>query len=403
MIIFIIISFLIRTRYISELFIYYPNHIAMLKYLLPLFTLCYSLAFGQEVGKSEQKQEGVQFFEGSLSQAIELAQKSKRGPKLIFVDCYTTWCGPCAVIANEVFPLKRVGDFLNQNFINLKIDMEKGDGVLIAQKYKIRAFPTFLILDQNGEEVNRVIGGGNADKFIEKIKAAMLPANSVGVLRYNYTQEPTFENALLYLKGLNSSRFLEEMDHFLIDLSNKVEAKRFYSEAVWPYIKAVIANPESQLFNLIIEKKGAVDQFLTKERVDRELASALKDFVRSYVHKKLEKPDSLSQEQFNSSVLSKVALLPILSWGDLSTYYYVKIAQLYAKGEANKIASLLNVEEFMQLNKSDRTVLEWIIGRVESVTQEQMNSYYLQKEQALKKELKINSHFIEEAHLDIQK
>ncbi|MFA5712715.1 MAG: thioredoxin family protein [Bacteroidales bacterium] len=374
----------------------------MAKVLTPLLSLLFTLfigvsSFGQErleIKGEKEKYEGVIFFEGSLDEALELAQKSKKGPKLLFVDCYTTWCGPCAVMANTVFPLKRVGQFLNRNFINLKIDMEKGEGIEIARQYKIRAFPTFLILDEDGKEVNRIIGGGNPDKFIEKVKEAMLPANSVGVLRENYIQNPILDNALLYLKGLNSSRFLEEMDHFLVDLSKITANKKFYSEELWPYIRSVIANPQSQLFDLFIEHKGISDTYLGKERVDKEMASALKNLARSFVHKKLEVPDSLTQDQFHSMIVSKVKLLPLISWNDLSTLYFVKIAELYAKGRVDQIASLLDAEKFMELDKSNRTVLEWVISKIDGVPKEALHNYYLEKERLLKKEVKINSHFI---------
>ena len=70
--------------------------------------------------------QGIQFREGSWKEILEIAKKEN---KLVFVDNYTSWCGPCKKMVSEVFPLKEVGDFYNANFICYKLDCEKGDGV----------------------------------------------------------------------------------------------------------------------------------------------------------------------------------------------------------------------------------------------------------------------------------
>ena len=58
----------------------------------------------------------------------EILQLAKKENKLIFMDCYTSWCGPCKALAKNVFTQEKVGDFFNPRFINVKYDMEKGDG-----------------------------------------------------------------------------------------------------------------------------------------------------------------------------------------------------------------------------------------------------------------------------------
>lgn len=70
--------------------------------------------------------QGIQFREGSWKEILEIAKKEN---KLVFVDNYTSWCGPCKKMVSEIFPLKEVGDFYNANFICYKLDCEKGDGV----------------------------------------------------------------------------------------------------------------------------------------------------------------------------------------------------------------------------------------------------------------------------------
>ena len=81
--------------------------------------------------------QGISFFHGSFDEAKAEAVKQH---KLIFIDCFTTWCGPCAKMARDVFPTKEVGDFYNEHFICCKIDMEKGEGLKIAKDFGIKAY-----------------------------------------------------------------------------------------------------------------------------------------------------------------------------------------------------------------------------------------------------------------------
>ena len=82
------------------------------------------------------------FEELSLPEAIE---KAKEKGKMVFVDCYTSWCGPCKYMADKIFTQKEMGEYLNSRFVCVKYDMERGDGPDIAVKYNVAAYPTFLI------------------------------------------------------------------------------------------------------------------------------------------------------------------------------------------------------------------------------------------------------------------
>lgn len=66
--------------------------------------------FFQNVGVFAQ---GVIFRELSLHDAIQASVQEK---KYIFLDCYTTWCGPCKIMANTVFTLEEAGDYFNELF-----------------------------------------------------------------------------------------------------------------------------------------------------------------------------------------------------------------------------------------------------------------------------------------------
>ncbi|MFI3330861.1 MAG: thioredoxin family protein [Rikenellaceae bacterium] len=111
-------------------------------------------------------QEGIKFETGNFA---SLLKKAEASDKLIFMDIYAEWCGPCKYMANNVFTDAAVGEYFNANFINAKIDAEKGEGVELARKYGVRAYPTFLLINSKGERVGVMVGGSPADEFIDRI------------------------------------------------------------------------------------------------------------------------------------------------------------------------------------------------------------------------------------------
>jgi len=97
---------------------------------------------------------------------------AKKENKLIFLDVYATWCGPCKKLKSKTFSDKEVGDFYNQTFINVALDGEKGEGLELARKYGVRGYPTLLFIDANGKVVSGTSGYHNPSEFIALGKAS---------------------------------------------------------------------------------------------------------------------------------------------------------------------------------------------------------------------------------------
>ena len=114
-----------------------------------------------------KKSKGIKFFKGTWEEALALAKKEN---KLIFLDAYASWCGPCKMMKSKVFSKSTPGILFNENFINVAIDMEKGDGKFLSRKYEIKAYPTLLFIDYKGNAKQESIGYHNERELISFAK-----------------------------------------------------------------------------------------------------------------------------------------------------------------------------------------------------------------------------------------
>lgn len=112
---------------------------------------------------------GIAFHHGNYAAAKKIAKQTN---KTIFIDGYTEWCGPCKRMAKEVFTDAAVGKYFNENFINVKMDMEKTDGMLVSRRYSVNFYPTLLFIRPNGELIRKEVGFKNKSELLTLAREA---------------------------------------------------------------------------------------------------------------------------------------------------------------------------------------------------------------------------------------
>ena len=161
------------------------------------------------------QEEGVKFRDLTYKQALAAAKKEG---KLVFMDCYTSWCGPCKHMANVIFPQKEAGDYFNSRFICVKYDMEKGEGVELKKRFNIDAFPTFMLIRPDGIVQHRIVGGDELVFFIERVEQGLNENTCLLSLEQAYEQGK-----------LDNKRMLDYRN-MLFDIYQKEKATRVYQE-----------------------------------------------------------------------------------------------------------------------------------------------------------------------------
>lgn len=170
------------------------------------------------------------FQELTLVKALE---KAKSENKKVFVDCYTSWCGPCKMMATKILPLKEVGKYMNENFVCVKFDMEKGEGRDIQAKYRVSSYPTFLILNPDGSLLYAVVGAtATGDEFLNRVKEAF-DENSAGNL------------ATEYEKGNRDMAFLEKYIQALLKAYDVEKAQKIAQDIL------ASLDDEEEVFHLL--------------------------------------------------------------------------------------------------------------------------------------------------------
>ncbi|WP_228409818.1 thioredoxin family protein [Chryseobacterium sp. T16E-39] len=124
----------------------------------------------QKASKNSTPTEEINFRNSSWK---EVTAEAKKSGKTIFVDAYTSWCGPCKLLKQTTFKDKMAATYFNKSFINYTVDMEKGEGIQLAKDWKVNSYPSLLFFNSDGKMVLKQIGYVDGKRLTELGKEAL--------------------------------------------------------------------------------------------------------------------------------------------------------------------------------------------------------------------------------------
>ncbi len=236
--------------------------------------------------------QGIQFFEGSWEEALA---KATAEDKLIFVDAYAEWCGPCKLMAANVFPDESVGDFFNANFVNLQLDMEKPESESFREFHRAPAFPTLLFISPDNEPVHRVVGARQAPQLLRDARTALERIDDIDALQAAYKRsEPGAAYQLIRALVRRGEPHLKIANDYL-----RTPGLDFSAPATLRLIYVATTEADSRLFDLLREYEDGI--------VALEGRAAYLDKVNAAVRASFNKALEFRSERLMDALVERVS------------------------------------------------------------------------------------------------
>lgn len=229
----------------------------------------------------------ISFKEADWKTQLATAKKEN---KLIFFDAYTSWCGPCKMMAKDVFTRDSVADLFNQTFLNVKYDMEKGEGPALKDKYEVSAYPTYLFINGDGEIVHKIVGSMSAPEFITEASKALKPESTAfGLARKFDKGDHSETTALAYLEALDKAYEADKMGVVAKVYFDGLPRPALLEAHNWDLALKYLNNPAAQSFAYLFANKATLEAKYGADKVNmyfqRTLNMSVYSIKRAYEKK----------------------------------------------------------------------------------------------------------------------
>jgi len=224
----------------------------------------------------------------------QIKEKAYYEGKFVFIDCYTTWCGPCKLMERDIYKDSTVGRYINSKFISIKIQMDSskkdsdrikewyGLAHLFQNRYKINAFPTYLFFAPSGEIVHREKGLKTAQEFINIAGDALIPEKQYYSLidKYNkglvgFAEMPRLVDlAKQYNEPEKSIEIADKYIHMYLNVLNEDELMQSENLKFINSVKTVLRSSD-RIFTLFYLKGLKIDSIM----YNKSFSTRILDYV----------------------------------------------------------------------------------------------------------------------------
>jgi thioredoxin-related protein len=278
-------------------------------------------------------QEAINFSDSTYEEALQHAKKDN---KLLFIFLYDLECSHCENMRKNVLTQAKVYDFLNQNFVNFKLDSKSEKGIQFIQKNKIPSFPAFLFRDSAGVDVVNFTGEMSATEFIEEASNALNPMKYQTNLAAAFNKDTTIGiNCLAYLNSLKRSIQKDQMESIAKRyLSTQAEAQ-LLSVLNWKVMALGVNDLQSKEFEFIRAHKNEFIQLTSQKRFEIKVNSVVKKEMKQALDFNL--AEAYSKNHTIAESLQLKSVDSILFLYDVQFYEKTKNWKAYEKVVENDV------------------------------------------------------------------
>ncbi|HKK89395.1 MAG TPA: thioredoxin family protein [Saprospiraceae bacterium] len=324
--------------------------------------------------------QGIEFFKGDWE---EVLQEAKAQGKPIFVDAYASWCGPCKRMARTTFQDSKVGEFMNEQFVPAKFDMEKAAGIRFGEKFPVQSYPTLFFIDYKGELLLRTVGAKDSEKLLEIAQSVL----------DNIDYSKDYQEA--YEKGERAPQFILD---YVISLNrsgknSQVVANDYFREQNPDLSEAInqkilfhaVQYVDSRLFDMMVEQMPDIKSYFSQAEIKNQILQAAKNTVERSIEYQVE--DILAE-----SMATVKAYLPkeheeFVVVHRLEYYKSIKDKEKYAEAAEDFVDYYFNEDnekvfdlciECVELFEKDESFLEFSEKHLKKLSRKEDKPVYLQ-------------------------
>lgn len=207
---------------------------------------------------------------------------AKKENKLIFFDAYTSWCGPCKMMAKDVFTKNDVADMFNNTFHNVKYDMEKGEGPALKDKFGVSAYPTYLFINGDGEVVHKIVGGMPAPEFMAEAAKALKPESTTFGLGKKFNGGDHSEaTAVAYMEALEKAYEADKLGIAAKVYFDGLPSASLLESHNWELALKYLNNPASKAFAYLYNNQSALEKKYGANKVNQYFQNTMSMSVYS--------------------------------------------------------------------------------------------------------------------------
>lgn len=337
----------------------------MKKFIL-ITTIVITIAISEGLSQNRS----IQFLQKPWQEILAQAKKEN---KLIFMDAFASWCGPCKWMASNIFTNDTVADFYNKTFICTSVDMEKGEGLTLSMKFDVRAYPTLLFINTEGAMVHKKVGA--AQKIQDYINLGLTALNpDECLIAYNKKygegdRDPLFMRAYL---GRLADAYLP-LNDVLQKYFASLKEEDLLTRSSWNIIYNYVDDMDSKEFGYLVNHEKDWDRISNKDSVDSKISDV---YLRALVQ--LSRGTNMTDANYNA--LKQKIKESGFSGAD-KVIFTSDLNLFYTRGDKQKYLDLAytNLEKYYPADYNMLNRIAWNILQLCSVYELSQSKKYLER------------------------